>query len=114
MKQRRDTLHFRARKDWDFTMADYYLRSEQYDQAIPYLRQVIKHEKRRKQKAREWFLMGQLQARQGNREEAYKAFRHVTRLNPPYEMEFNARIAQTEVMAEGKQGTSLSPRSLMP
>ncbi len=101
VKQRRDSMHFRARKDWDYTMADYYLRSEQYEQAIPYLRQVIKHEKRRKQKAREWFLMGQLQARQEHREEAYKAFRHVTRLNPPYELEFNARIAQTEVMAEG-------------
>ena len=101
VKQRRDTMHYKARKDWDFTMADYYLRSEQYDQAIPYLRKVIRHEKRRKQKAREWFLMGQLQARQGHREEAYKAFRHVTRLNPPYELEFNARIAQTEVMAEG-------------
>ena len=108
VKQRRDTMHFRARKDWDFTMADYYLRSEQYDQAIPYLRQVIKHEKRRKQKAREWFLMGQLLARQGNREEAYKAFRHVTRLNPPYEMEFNARIAQTEVMAEGNAKRMIS------
>ena len=101
VKQRRDSMHFRARKDWDYTMADYYLRSEQYAQAIPYLYQVIKHEKRRKQKAREWFLMGQLQARQGHREEAYKAFRHVTRLNPPYELEFNARIAQTEVMADG-------------
>lgn len=108
MKQRRDTMHFRARKDWDFTLADYYLRSEQYAEAIPYLRQVIKHEKRRKQKAREWFLMGQLQARQGNREEAYKAFRHVTRLNPPYEMEFNARIAQTEVMAEGNAKRMIS------
>ena len=108
VKQRRDTMHFKARKDWDFTLADYYLRSEQYDQAIPYLRQVIKHEKRRKQKAREWFLMGQLQARQGNREEAYKAFRHVTRLNPPYEMEFNARIAQTEVMAEGNAKRMIS------
>ena len=108
MKQRRDTMHFRARKDWDFTMADYYLHSEQYDQAIPYLRQAIKHEKRRKQKAREWFLMGQLQARQGNREEAYKAFRHVTRLNPPYELEFNARIAQTEVMAEGNAKRMIS------
>ena len=108
MKQRRDTMHFRARKDWDYTMADYYLRSEQYEEAIPYLRQVIKHEKRRKQKAREWFLMGQLQARQGNREEAYKAFRHVTRLNPPYELEFNARIAQTEVMAEGNAKRMIS------
>ena len=108
LKQRRDTMHFRARKDWDYTMADYYLHNEQYEEAIPYLRQVIKHEKRRKQKAREWFLMGQLQARLGHREDAYQAFRHVTRLNPPYELEFNARIAQTEVMAEGNAKRMIS------
>ena len=100
-KQRRDTMHYRAVKDWDYTYADYYLRSERYEEALPYLRKVIKHEKRRKQKAREWFLYGQIQAILGNRQEAYDAFRHVVRLNPPYEMEFNARIAQTEVMAEG-------------
>ena len=100
-KQRRDTMHFRAVKDWDYTYADYYLRSERYEEALPYLRKVIKHETRRKQKAREWFLYGQIQALLGNRQEAYDAFRHVVRLNPPYEMEFNARIAQTEVMAAG-------------
>ena len=100
-KQRRDTMHFRAVKDWDYTYADYYLRSERYEEALPYLRKVIKHEVRRKQKAREWFLYGQIQAMLGNRQEAYDAFRHVVRLNPPYETEFNARIAQTEVMAEG-------------
>ena len=100
-KQRRDTMHFRAVKDWDYTYADYYLRSERYEEALPYLRKVIKHETRRKQKAREWFLYGQIQAMLGNRQEAYDAFRHVVRLNPPYETEFNARIAQTEVMAEG-------------
>ena len=100
-KQRRDTMHFRAVKDWDYTYADFYLRSERYEEALPYLRKVIKHEKRRKQKAREWFLYGQIHAMLGNRQEAYDAFRHVVRLNPPYETEFNARIAQTEVMAAG-------------
>ena len=95
-KQRRDSMDWRAVKDWDYTYADY-----RYNEAIPYLRKVIRHETRRKQKAREWFLMGQLQAQLGHREEAYKAFRHVIRLNPPYELEFNARIAQTEVMAAG-------------
>ena len=43
--------------------------------------------------------MGQLQASIGNHREAYKAFKHVIRLNPPYELEFNARISMTEVMA---------------
>ena len=100
-KQRRDSMDWRAVKDWDYTYADYYIHSQRYNEAIPYLRKVIRHETRRKQKAREWFLMGQLQALLGHREEAYKAFRHVVRLNPPYELEFNARIAQTEVMAAG-------------
>lgn len=46
-----------------------------------------------------WFLMGQIESLQGHRQEAYDAYRHVIRLSPPYELEFNARIAQSEVMA---------------
>ncbi len=107
-KQRRDSMDFRAVKDWDYTYADYYLHTGRYEEAINYLRKVIKHEKRRKQKAREWFLMGQLQHHLGHRQEAYDAFRHVTRLNPPYELEFNARIAQTEVMAAGNAKRMIS------
>ena len=97
-KQQRDSMHFRAVTDWDYTYADYYLRSQRYEEAVPYLRKVISHEKRRKQKAREWFLMGQIQTLLGHQQQAYDAFRHVIRLNPPYELEFNARIAQTEVL----------------
>lgn len=98
----RDSIDWRAQKEWDYTLADYYIHTGEFKKAIPYLRKVIKHEMRRKQKAREWFLMGQLQAAIGNNAEAYKAFRHVIRQNPPYELEFNARIAMTEVMAGGR------------
>ena len=97
-KQQRDTIHYRAAKDWDYTLANYYVHCQRYQEALPYLRKVIKHEKRRKQKAREWFLMGQIQSLLGQKQEAYQSFKHVVRLNPPYELEFNARIAQTEVM----------------
>ncbi len=97
----RDSIHWRAQKEWDYTLADYYIHTGEFAQAIPYLRKVISHEMRRKQKAREWFLMGQLQAAIGNKQEAYKAFKHVIRLNPPYELEFNARISMSEVMAKG-------------
>lgn len=100
-KIKRDSIHWRAQKEWDYTLADYYIHKGDFRTGIPYLRKVIKHEMRRKQRAREWFLMGQLQAAVGNRQEAYKAFRRVIRQNPPYELEFNARIAMTEVMAEG-------------
>lgn len=101
-KMRRDTIHYRAVKDWDYAYADYYVRNRQYAEAVPYLRKVIKHERRRKQRAREWYLMGQIQTELGNKQLAYKAYKRVVRQNPPYEVEFNARIAMTEVMASGR------------
>ena len=104
----RDSIHWRAQKEWDYTFADYYIHTGNAEQAIPYLRKVISHEMRRKQKAREWYLMGQLQASIGNKKEAYKAFRHVIRQNPPYELAFNARIAMTEVMAKDNAGKMIS------
>ena len=104
----RDSIHWHAQKEWDYTFADYYIHTGNAEQAIPYLRKVISHEMRRKQKAREWYLMGQLQASIGNKKEAYKAFRHVIRQNPPYELAFNARIAMTEVMAKDNAGKMIS------
>ncbi|BCS84406.1 hypothetical protein prwr041_02990 [Prevotella herbatica] len=99
----RDSIHWRAQKEWDYTYADYYIHNGNYEKAIPYLRKVISHEMRRKQRAREWFLMGQLFEELGNKENAYNAYRHVIRLNPPYQLTLNARVGMTEVMAGGKQ-----------
>ena len=104
----RDSMDYRAVNDWDYTYADYYIHTGDYEKAIPYLRKVIKHERRSVQRAREWFLMGQIQNRLGNREDAYKAFQKVVGCHPPYEMEFNARIAQTEVMAANDGGKMIS------
>lgn len=107
-KMLRDTIHYRAQKDWDYTFADYYIKSGQLEQAVPYLQKVIKHERRKKLKARQWYLMGQIQYVLGNKEEAYKAYQNVIRQHPPYELEFNARIAQTEVMAGGRSKQMIS------
>ena len=98
-KQRRDSIPYRANADWDYTLADYHIRSEHWAEATTYLRKAIRHERRKKQRARMWFLMGQIENLQGHRQQAYDAYRRVIRLSPPYELEFNARIAQSEVMA---------------
>ena len=104
----RDSMDFRTVNDWDYTYADYYIRTGDYEKGLPYLRKVIKHERRNVQRAREWFLMGQIQNMLGNREAAYKAYQKVVGCHPPYEMEFNARIAQTEVMAANDGGKMIS------
>lgn len=105
---RRDSMDWRAVKEWDYTYADYYIHTGELKKAIPYLKKVIKHEMRRKQKAREWYLMGQLYATLGKNDSAYTAFKHVGRLNPSYELAFNSRIAQTEVMAKGQSKKMIS------
>ena len=104
----RDSLDWRAVKEWDYTYADYYLHSGELEKAVPYLQKVIKHEMRKKQKARELYLLGQVLASLGRNEEAYKTFQRVIRTNPPYELEFNARIAQTEVTAKGQTKKMIS------
>ena len=104
----RDSLDWRAVKEWDYTYCDYYLHSGELEKAVPYLQKVIKHEMRKKQKARELYLLGQVLASLGRNEDAYKAFQRVIRTNPPYELEFNARIAQTEVTAKGQTKKMIS------
>ena len=104
----RDSMDFRAVKDWDYTYANYYIRQHDYEKAVPYLRKVISHEHRSIRRAREWFLMGQIQSLLGHRQEAYKAYGKVIGCHPPYELEFNARIAQTEVMAQGNSRQMIS------
>ncbi|MBQ9645577.1 MAG: tetratricopeptide repeat protein, partial [Prevotella sp.] len=98
---KRDSIHYKAQAEWDATYANYYLRSGELEKALPYLRKVVRHERRKTQKARLWFICGQVNAALGHQKPAYKAFQKAIAQNPPYEIEFNARIAQTEVMAKG-------------
>ncbi|MBQ0075382.1 MAG: tetratricopeptide repeat protein [Prevotella sp.] len=98
----RDSIHWKAQKEWDYTYASYYLRTNNLPKAVEYLQKVIKHEMRAKQRAREYYILGQIEAAQGHKAEACKAFRKVLKQNPPYELDFNARISMTEVMAEGQ------------
>ena len=104
----RDSVDYRTVKDWDYTYTNYYLRTGEYQKAADYLRKVIKHERRNIQRAREWFLLGQIERQLGHRPEAERAFKKVVGCHPPYELEFNARIAQSEVMARGNAKAMIS------
>lgn len=105
---KRNSIHWQAQKEWDNTYADYYIHSKQYPKAILYVQKAIKHEKRKKQKARLWFLLGQLYEEVQQKQLAYKAYQHVLRQNPPYIVEFNARIAMSAVMATSQSKKMIS------
>ena len=81
--------------------ADYLIKEQKFEEAIPYLKTAIKAEKNRRQRSRMKYLLGQIYAGQELDGMAYKMFAEVIRSNPPYELEFAARIRQTEVFSGG-------------
>lgn len=76
------------------------LRQKRFNEAIPYLETTIKSEKNKKQKARLYYLLGQVYQETENSNKAFQAYEKVVKQAPPYELEINARIKQTEVLAE--------------
>ena len=101
-KMQRDTITRNGQKELDNTKAGYYVLTRQYQEAIPYLKSAIKTTKGKLPKARLNFLLAQLYHETGRDTMAYKTLSKVIRANPPYEVAFNARIMQTEVMHKGK------------
>ena len=96
----RDSMNTFVRRERDASMAELLIRQERYQEALPYLQTTAKYAKGSIQKARLYYLLGQIERRQGNKDAAYKAFGKVISKNPPFELDFNARIQQTEVMSE--------------
>ncbi|MDR2497441.1 MAG: tetratricopeptide repeat protein [Tannerellaceae bacterium] len=83
---------------YDATYTAYLLANGQLEEAVPYLESAVKGKGgSRLQRTRMRYLLGQLYAEQGLDGLAYKAFGSVIASNPPYELEFAARIRQTEV-----------------
>jgi len=77
--------------------ADLLLKKRQYKEALPFLEISLKNENDKVQKQRFTYLLAQLYHKNGNTTEAFNTFTAVTKLNPPYEMDFNARIYRAEL-----------------
>ncbi len=76
-----------------------------YDSAIPYLRSAITLARKKKEKARYQYILGQIYQQQNQYAQSVEAFRSVVKLRPAYEMEFNARL--NLLLGEYRAGHSL-------
>ena len=82
---------------YDFTMADWRLKSDDFEGAVPYLLGAIKADSGA-QRTRLYFLLGQIYARLGRKREAYEAYKKAgSGASTSYRTKFNARIKQSEV-----------------
>lgn len=98
-KVNNDSLPYTLIPEHASAYGNFLIGSERYREAVPYLLTTIKNEKNKRQKTREYYLLGQIYQLLQERNKAYDAYGRVIRLSPPYELELNARIRQTEVMA---------------
>lgn len=82
---------------YNFVYADFKIRSKDYSGSVPYLTEAIRHSSGA-QKTRLNFLLGQVYARVGDKENAYQAFKKAGGASgASYRTKFNARIKQSEV-----------------
>ncbi|MCQ2083295.1 MAG: hypothetical protein MJY58_02205 [Bacteroidaceae bacterium] len=88
------------------------MRQSRYEECIPLMEDAInRKDVGKSQRIRERYLLGQLYKTEGRFADAERCFRQVIRMNPSYDIEFHARIRQTETMASG-QGSRKAMRKL--
>lgn len=80
------------RFDLEKTKADLALRKNDIPNGIKYLERSLQFTKKKVEKARVHFILGQLYAAQGSNTQAKEHFTLVLKNNAPFEMAFNARI----------------------
>ena len=76
----------------DFTIADYYIATKDYNNAVKYLKNGIVMNKDRDLRTRAMFILGQIYMRQDDAERATAQFKKVIKRNPVYEMAFESRM----------------------
>ena len=106
-KAARDSMPRKLEGERSATYANFLLRQGRFSEALPHLEQAIRKERGGKQRARHYYLLGQVYQHTGNQAMAYKAFSKVIKANPPYELEFNARIKQTEVASDKESARTI-------
>ncbi len=78
--------------------ANYLVRNNEYEKAIPHLETAIKKEKSKYQKLRLKYLLGQIYDELGNKELAEKAYASVPGMNTPYKYSLNAKLRILEMV----------------
>lgn len=76
----------------DFTIADYYIATKDYNNAVRYLKNGILLNDDRDLRTRAMFILGQIYMHQGDSERATAQFKKVIKRNPVYEMVFESKM----------------------
>lgn len=102
-----------VRKDLYMAQAYLWIKQKRFEKAVPPLEQAVRFATKKRERARLAYILAQLNDRAGQYDRAYDALETVLNSNPPYEMEFNARLRQIQAgWAHGKIGSEEANKSL--
>ena len=83
------------------TAAEYYLKQKDYLQTISYLEKSVPIEPHKKNRTRYYYILAQLLEKTGDLKRASEYYSLVVKMNPVYEMAFNARINRALAYQQG-------------
>lgn len=84
--------------------ADLRLKQKQYRDAIPHVKIAMEEEKRKGNRPRFAFVLAQLYELDGQRDNARAYYKNVIKLQPDWEMDFNARVRLAQLETSPKTG----------
>ncbi|MCF6183125.1 MAG: tetratricopeptide repeat protein [Bacteroidales bacterium] len=90
----------------DKCYANIYVKQKKYPEAIEKLDFIISKTKNKKDKARLKYITAQLNQKINNGDKAIKLFSEVVKMNPPYEMAFNAKINMAKAFLNSSEGSA--------
>jgi len=82
-------------------VADWHIRQQRYSDAIEYLNRALEYTRHKKTVIRYRYVLAQLYLEQEDYPRASAMFKKVIRMNPPYEMSFNATISRVTASKSG-------------
>lgn len=86
-----------AKRVYNLAMAEHEWKLGHANSAVPYLINAAKYEKNKRQKARLYYLAGQLAQESEMYQTAQKSFKKVISLAPPFDLDLAAKIRRTEI-----------------
>lgn len=107
----RNQSNFPSKSKWELEAvnADFYLQTKNYDKAIEHLTRAAALVKKRDTKIRWLFILAQLHQQKGEFKQAFDLYTHVVKMNPKYEVGFNARLNRARC-SDGSSGNNQTVR----
>jgi tetratricopeptide (TPR) repeat protein len=111
----RNQSDFPKKDKWELEAvnADFYLQTKNFEKAQEHITRAAALVKNREKKIRYHFILAQLLQQKGDYKQAFDLYTKIIKMNPPYEMAFNARLNRARCFESGSAGGESVQKELL-